>query len=316
MKGLCLGGSSAINIAGAVRLAKDLGPGKTIVTLLCDSGTRYQSKLYNPDFLRSKKLAGAGLAGAQVDDQAAVCVRESCMPTDCLFREDAYLTSTPATVLGLTEKGGIVVDRTCFYATSGGQPGDSGVLVTPAGEFPLATAVYNDQLKTEIAHVPAEGVSERPAAGDNVTLKLDWGPRYRRMRMHTALHLLSAVLPYPVTGGAVNEDDSRLDFDIPEAGLDKDEITAKVNEMIKADAEVRSRWITDAELEANPGLVKTMSVKPPMGTGSVRLIEIVGFDLQPCGGTHVRRTGEIGAVRVTQIEKKGKQNRRVRISFA
>ena len=238
------------------------------------------------------------------------------MPTDCLFREDAYVTSTPATVLGVTEKGGIVVDRTCFYATSGGQPGDSGILVTPAGEFPLATAVYNDPLKTEIAHVPAEGVVLRPEIGAPVTLKIDWGPRYARMRMHTALHLLSAVLPYPVTGGAVNEDDSRLDFDIPEAGLDKDEITLKLNEMIAADAEVRSRWITDAELEANPGLVKTMAVKPPIGTGRVRLIEIVGFDLQPCGGTHVRRTSEIGAVRVTTIEKKGKQNRRVRISFA
>ena len=237
------------------------------------------------------------------------------MPTDCLFREDAYLTSTPATVLGISEKGGIVVDRTCFYATSGGQPGDSGMLVTPAGEFPLATAVYSDPLKTEIAHVPAQEVA-LPEVGQNVTLKIDWGPRYRRMRMHTALHLLSAVLPYPVTGGAVNEDDSRLDFDIPEAGLDKDEITEKVNAMIKTDAEVRSRWITDAELEANPALVKTMAVKPPMGTGRVRLIEIVGLDLQPCGGTHVRRTGEIGAVRVTTIEKKGKQNRRVRISFA
>ena len=158
--------------------------------------------------------------------------------------------------------------------------------------------------------------SARPAVGDSVTLKLDWGPRYRRMRMHTALHLLSAVLPYPVTGGAVNEDDSRLDFDIPDAGLDKDEITAKVNAMIASDAEVLSRWITDAELEANPGLVKTMAVKPPIGTGRVRLIEIDGLDLQPCGGTHVRRTGEIGAMRVTTIEKKGKQNRRVRISFA
>ena len=237
------------------------------------------------------------------------------MATDCLFREDSYLTSTPATVLAHTEKGGIVVDRTCFYATSGGQPGDNGVLVTAAGEFPLATAVYNDQLKTEIAHMPAEGVP-LPKIGENVTLRLDWGPRYRRMRMHTALHLLSAVLPYPVTGGAVNEDDSRLDFDIPDAGLDKDEITEKVNQMIKTDAEVRSRWITDEELEANPALVKTMAVKPPMGTGRVRLIEIVGLDLQPCGGTHVRRTGEIGAVRVTTIEKKGKQNRRVRISFA
>ena len=237
------------------------------------------------------------------------------MPTDCLFREDAYLTSTPATVVGISEKGGIVVDRTCFYATSGGQPGDSGVLVTPAGEFVLATAVYNDALKTEIAHVPTEGTA-LPAVGDNVTLKIDWGPRYRRMRMHTALHLLSAILPYPVTGGAVNEDDSRLDFDIPEAGLDKDEITEKLNAMIATDAEVLSRWITDAELEANPALVKTMAVKPPMGTGRVRLIEIVGLDLQPCGGTHVRRTAEIGAVRVTTIEKKGKQNRRVRISFA
>ena len=238
------------------------------------------------------------------------------MPTDCLFREDSYLASTPAIVLGLTEKGGIVVDRTCFYATSGGQAGDKGILVSSVGESLLATAVYNDALKTEIAHVPAEGVTTLPKVGENVTLKIDWGPRYARMRMHTALHLLSAVLPYPVTGGAVNEDDSRLDFDIPEAGLDKDEITAKVNEMIQADAEVLSRWISDAELEANPGLVKTMSVKPPIGTGRVRLIEIVGFDLQPCGGTHVRRTSEIGAIRVTQIEKKGKQNRRVRISFA
>ena len=237
------------------------------------------------------------------------------MTTECLFRDDSYLTSTPATVVSLTEQGGIVLDRTCFYATSGGQPGDTGVMVAPSGELPLGPAIYTDKLKTEIAHMLANGAGTRPAIGEQVTLKLDWGPRYRRMRMNTALHLLSAVLPYPVTGGAVNEDDSRLDFDIPDAGLDKDEITAKVNEMIEADAEVRSRWITDAELEANPGLVKTMSVKPPMGTGHVRLIEIVGLDLQPCGGTHVRRTGEIGAIRVTTIEKKGKQNRRVRISF-
>jgi len=140
--------------------------------------------------------------------------------------------------------------------------------------------------------------------------------RYARMRMHTALHLLSAVLPYPVTGGAVGDNEGRLDFDIPEAGLDKDEITRKLAEMIGAGAEVRARWITDAELDAQPGLVKTMSVKPPMGTGRVRLIEIVGYDLQPCGGTHVRTTNEIGDVRVTQIEKKGRQNRRVRIAFA
>ena len=136
------------------------------------------------------------------------------------------------------------------------------------------------------------------------------------MRMHTALHLLSAVLPYPVTGGAVGDREGRLDFDIPEAGLDKDEITAKLADMVAANVEVRARWISDAELEANPALVKTMSVKPPLGTGRVRLIEIVGYDLQPCGGTHVRTTGEIGDVRVIQIEKKGRQNRRVRLAFA
>jgi len=152
--------------------------------------------------------------------------------------------------------------------------------------------------------------------GDNVAVEIEWALRYKRMRMHTALHLLSAILPYPVTGGSIGDEESRLDFDIPEAGLDKDEITAKLAEMIAADAPVSMRWITDDELAANPGLIKTMSVKPPMGTGRVRLVEIKGFDLQPCGGTHVARTSEIGAVRVTQIEKKGKQNRRVRIGWA
>jgi misacylated tRNA(Ala) deacylase len=154
-----------------------------------------------------------------------------------------------------------------------------------------------------------------PKVGDSLTAEIDWDKRHARMRMHTALHLLSAVLPYAVTGGSVGDRESRLDFDIPEAGLDKDAITAKVTEMIASNAAVSSRWITDAELESNPSLVKTMSVKPPMGTGRVRLIEIAGLDLQPCGGTHVRATGEIGAVRVTQIEKKGKQNRRVRLAL-
>lgn len=239
------------------------------------------------------------------------------MATELLFRDDAYLRDCAATVIGVNEQGGIVLDRTVFYANSGGQPGDRGVLVSDSGaEIALATAVYTDALKTEIAHVPADPVAVALRPGEPVRLAIDWDLRHARMRMHTALHLLSAILPYPVTGGSVHESDSRLDFDIPEAGLDKDAITAKLAEMVAADAAVTARWITDAELEANPGLVKTMSVKPPMGSGRVRLIEIAGLDLQPCGGTHVRRTGEIGAVRVSTIEKKGKQNRRVRIVFA
>ena len=242
------------------------------------------------------------------------------MPTDCLFSDDSYLRECQARVLAVTGQGGIVLDRTVFYASSGGQPGDGGTLTTPAGaRIAIDTAVYTDAAKTEIAHVLAKGL---PAAGspalkvgDSVTAVIDWDKRYARMRMHTALHLLSAVLPYAVTGGSVGESESRLDFDIPEAGLDKDAITARVNEMIASNAAVSSRWISDEELAANPGLVKTMSVQPPMGTGRVRLIEIAGLDLQPCGGTHVRSVKEIGAVRVTQIEKKGKQNRRVRLAL-
>src|ERR1700736_3427263 len=204
------------------------------------------------------------------------------MTTDCLFREDAYLTECRARVLSVIETGGIVVDRTVFYATSGGQPGDRGKLVSEAGAaLPIAGAVYTDPAKTVIAQLPADPIAERPAVGAPVTLAIDWDLRYRRMRMHTALHLLSAVLPYPVTGGSVGEDDSRLDFDIPEAGLDKDEITAKLAAMIAADAPVTTRWIADAELEANPGLVKTLSVKPPIGSGRVRLVDIAVRDLQP-----------------------------------
>jgi misacylated tRNA(Ala) deacylase len=237
------------------------------------------------------------------------------MPTDCLFREDSYLKGCEARVVAMNEQGGIVLDRTVFYATSGGQPGDAGELTTENGaRIPIETAIYSDTAKTEIAHVPATNAPGLKI-GDRVTVAIDWDKRYAHMRMHTALHLLSAVLPYAVTGGSVGDSESRLDFDIPEAGLDKDAITAKVAEMIASNAPVTSRWITDAELEANPGLVKTMSVKPPMGTGRVRLIEIAGLDLQPCGGTHVRATGEIGGVRVTQIEKKGKQNRRVRLAL-
>jgi misacylated tRNA(Ala) deacylase len=237
--------------------------------------------------------------------------------TELLFRDDAYLWEAAATVIGVTAEGGLLLDRTVFYATSGGQPGDTGALVAGSGETtPIATAVFTDLAKSEIAHVVPAEAAKRPLVGDQVRAVIDWDRRYARMRMHTALHLLSAILPYPVTGGSIGDAEGRLDFDIPDAGLDKDGITARLVEMVAADAEVRTRWITDADLEASPELVKTMAVKPPIGTGRARLVEITGLDLQPCGGTHVRRTGEIGAVRVTQIEKKGKQNRRVRVAFA
>jgi misacylated tRNA(Ala) deacylase len=239
------------------------------------------------------------------------------MSTDCLFRDDSYLKECSATVTGLTDGGEIMLDRTVFYAASGGQPGDCGMLLTGSGDtIRIKGANYLDREKTEIAHLPAASGGPVLKPGERVRATIDWDVRYARMRMHTALHLLSAVLPFPVTGGAVGDRDGRLDFDIPEAGLDKEEITRKLAEMIAAGATVRARWITDAELEVQPTLVKTMSVKPPIGSGRVRLIEIVGYDLQPCGGTHVRSTDEIGDVRVTQIEKKGRQNRRVRLAFA
>jgi misacylated tRNA(Ala) deacylase len=237
------------------------------------------------------------------------------MPTDCLFRDDSYLRDCDARVLAITGQGGVVLDRTVFYANSGGQPGDTGGLVLADGScVPVETAIFTDAAKSEIAHVLAAG-SAPLQVDDKVRAEIDWDKRYGRMRIHTALHLLSAALPYAVTGGSVGDNDGRLDFDIPDAGLDKDAVTARLAEMIATDAKVTSRWITDTELDANPGLIKTMSVKPPMGTGKVRLIEIEGLDLQPCGGTHVRKVGEIGAVKVTQIEKKGKQNRRVRIAL-
>lgn len=237
------------------------------------------------------------------------------MPTELVFRADAYETACPAVVESLDDKG-IICNRTVFYATSGGQPGDSGRLIRADGSVvPLTTAVFVDPAKTIIAHVPAAGTA-LPLPGEAVRLEIDAGPRLNRMRMHTALHLLSVVLPYAVTGGAVGDVESRLDFNIPDAGLDKEAITEKLNALIATDAAVTERMITEAELDANTGLVKTMSVQPPRGAGTIRLVEIAGLDLQPCGGTHVRATGEIGRVVVTQIEKKGKLNRRVRIAFA
>jgi misacylated tRNA(Ala) deacylase len=237
------------------------------------------------------------------------------MKTDDLFRADAMLKSATATVMSLTDQGGVLLDRTVFYAQGGGQPGDRGRMVLANGTAVAITNTVYAEDRLGIIHLLEPG-SAAPSPGETVTVELDWPLRYARMRVHTALHLLSVALPYPVTGGQIGEGgEGRLDFDIPEGGLDKAEITATVNAMIATNAAVTDRWITDEELDANPALVKTMKVKPPRGSGRVRLVEIAGIDLQPCGGTHVRNLSEIGRVEVTEIEKKGKQNRRVRIKL-
>lgn len=236
--------------------------------------------------------------------------------TNLLFRDDAYLTTTQGKVVAHTPEGGIVVDASLFYATGGGQPGDSGSISWGDTTMKIATAVKT--LDGEIALVPAEP-ARLPEIGTEITQTLDWERRYTHMQIHTALHLLSVVIPLPVTGGSISAEKGRLDFDMPDAPADKDTLQAQLNELVERDLEVHESWITDDELAAKPDLVKTMSVKPPMGSGRVRLVGIGRdadqIDLQPCGGTHVARTGEIGRLRIGKIEKKGKQNRRVNIYF-
>jgi misacylated tRNA(Ala) deacylase len=234
--------------------------------------------------------------------------------TQALFRDDAYCAETEA-IVQRSESRGIALDRTVFYAQGGGQSGDRGTLSLEDGTTIAVVSTIYDADRATILHVPAEGAA-LPRPGARVIARIDWDLRYKRMRAHTALHLLSVVAPYPVTGGSVGDAEGRLDFDSGEAVLDKAEVERRLNELIALDAAVTQRWIADAELEANPGLIKTMSVKPPMGAGRVRLIAIEGLDLQPCGGTHVARTGEIGHASVTGIEKKGKINRRVRIALS
>lgn len=230
--------------------------------------------------------------------------------TEILFRDDAYLREAAAAVVSVGP-GGIALDRTIFYPQGGGQPGDEGELVVEGGpSIPIVNTIYDTDRKT-ILHVPAEGAPQI-APGAKVVAHIDWDRRYKRMRAHTALHLLSVALPYPVTGGSVGDAEGRLDFDC-EATLDKAEVERTLNALVARDAPVSQRWITDEELDANPTLVKTMSVKPPRGSGRVRLVAVEDLDLQPCGGTHVARTSEIGRATVTQIEKKGRLNRRVRI---
>ncbi len=239
--------------------------------------------------------------------------------TEELFRGDGYLRSCNAKVLEVRPEG-IVLDRTVFYYESGGQPGDSGWLTRADGAAPGAVSVViadtkRDRATGAVLHIPQPGA---PALdpGDTVMAEIDWERRHRHMRIHTCLHLLCAVVPGQVTGGQIAADKGRLDFNVETGALDKAHIETELNRLIREDHAVTPTWITDEELNAKPDLVRTMSVKPPSGAGKVRLLEIPGVDLQPCGGTHVARTGEIGAVVVAKIENKGKQNRRVVVQFA
>jgi misacylated tRNA(Ala) deacylase len=234
--------------------------------------------------------------------------------TDLLFREDGYLQSCAARLIGVDPRG-IRLDRTVFYPMGGGQPGDTGWLRLASGQAIAVIDTVKGTEPGEVIHVPAPG-SALPEPGSEILAEIDWERRYRLMRMHTCLHLLCSIVPGAVTGGQVSDGRGRLDFDIPGTSLDKEAIAGRLNTLIAGSHPVAPRWITDEELAVQPELVRTMSVKPPSGTGRVRLIEVEGVDLQPCGGTHIRNTAEIGPIAVTKIESKGRQNRRVVLAFA
>ena len=232
---------------------------------------------------------------------------------ELIFRDDAYQRSCEASVVS-AEESGIRLDRTVFYPMGGGQPGDSGVLRLAEGGSLRIVDTRKGETPDDVLHVPEDGAA-LPAPGSAVTAEIDWERRHRLMRMHTCMHVLCALIEGDVTGGQVGEAKGRLDFNLPDTRLDKEALTAALNRIVAEDHPVRPRWITDAELAANPQLVRTMSVKPPRGQGKVRLLEIEGVDLQPCGGTHVKSTGEIGQVVIGKIENKGRQNRRINIRF-
>lgn len=238
------------------------------------------------------------------------------MPVNALFRDDFYLSTCEAVVTAVHEDGGIELDQTCFYATSGGQPGDTGFLERADGSKIDIGLTKHGADKSIIIHVPTEGQAA-PELGEKLTLHIDWQRRYRLMRMHTACHLLSVVCPWPITGAAVGEDESRVDFDMSET-IDKDEVTSKLMDLVQQNHPVFLKWITDEELAANPDIVKSKNVRPPLGLGRVSLVcigEDSAVDSQPCGGTHVSETQEVGEIYIAKIEKKGKENRRFRIRF-
>lgn len=238
------------------------------------------------------------------------------MPTLPLYRDDFYLSTAEGTVTAVRDDGSIELDQTCFYATSGGQPGDTGFLERADGSRIELGVTVNGEDKSVVLHRPLEG-QPLPDVGEKLTLHVDWARRYKLMRMHTACHLLSVVCPYPITGASMGEEESRVDFDMAET-IDKDEVTARMMEIVSANHPVYVQWITDAELAANPGIVKSKNVRPPLGMGRVSLIcigENAAIDSQPCGGTHVSETQEVGEIHIAKIEKKGKENRRFRIKF-
>ena len=238
------------------------------------------------------------------------------MSTRALFRDDFYLSTAEGTVTAVHEDGSIELDQTCFYAASGGQPGDTGFLERADGTRIQLGETRHGATKDIILHKPLEG-QLLPAPGETLVLHIDWARRYRLMRMHTACHLLSVVLPYPITGAAVGEEESRVDFDLPDQ-VEKEDVTERMMALVKANHPIYVQWITDEELAANPGIVKSKNVRPPVGLGRVSLVAIgenASIDSQPCGGTHVSETQEVGTIHISKIEKKGKENRRLRIRF-
>lgn len=232
---------------------------------------------------------------------------------ELLFREDPYLTSAKARVVSAGPEG-VRFDRTIFYPEGGGQPGDSGRLLLPDGTVLEVVDTRKGEAPDEVIHILAEG-SKLPEPGMEIEMELDWDRRYSHMRVHTSLHLLCSLVEGEVTGGQIRDGKGRLDFNLVQSP-DKVWLEAELNRLVQEDHPVQPRWIEDAELAARPELVRTMSVKPPSGQGRVRLLEILGVDLQPCGGTHVRSTGEIGRIEVGKIENKGRQNRRINLRLA
>jgi len=237
-------------------------------------------------------------------------------PTLPLFRDDSYLRACEATVTAVDERG-LQVDRSVLYALGGGQPGDTGHVVTADGRRLAIVDTRRERESGEHLHVAEDpsALADTVRPGDTVTLELDWERRHRVMRFHSALHLLCSLIDAPVTSGSIQVDRARLDFDLADP-IDKGPITEGLNALVARDVPVTTRRITDAELDARPDLVRTMSVKPPRdASGTIRLVEFAGVDLQPCGGTHVASTAEIGPLRVRKIEKKGRQNRRIIVVF-